>query len=55
MINEKALEKSKAVFEKLTLDEAIETYHELGKSIHEKIEAKKQEAEQQLQKLKREA
>lgn len=52
MINDKALEKCTAVFDKLPIDEAIETYHELGKKIHERIAQKQAEAEAQMKKLK---
>lgn len=52
MINEKALEKSAAIFDKLPLDEAIETYHELGKKIHAKIAEKQAELDAQMKKLK---
>jgi hypothetical protein len=49
---EKALEKSVQIFDKLTLNEAIEAYHELGKKLHDRIAAKQQEAELQMKKLK---
>ena len=48
---EKALEKSVQIFDKLTLNEAIEAYHELGKKLHDRIAAKQQEAELQMKKL----
>jgi hypothetical protein len=49
---EKTLEKCVQLFDKLSLDEAIEVYHDLGKKLHERIAAKQQEAELQMKKLK---
>ena len=46
------LEKATEIFDKLTIDDAIETYQSLGEHTHARIEASKSQADQQLKKLK---
>lgn len=48
-----AINKQKLIkeFEKGTTDEQIETYHDIGKWLHEQIEKKKEEAQQLQEKF----